>query len=135
MRPSPRGCSAWSTSFRRAYLYLSDDRGSTFTDSMADGLFNLSDPDVAVAHRVAVVLQVDRELAVLFVVRRFVEWRCALYGEVVECQYAIVENRDVGRRFQRAVVVELRRVPDDVVRVPLSRRAHRVDHWRRLLID
>src|SRR4051794_27834576 len=66
-----------------------------FSDT--DDRLELPDPNVAVLHRVAMVLQVDRRFAMFFVMRHLGERRNAFQSEVVERENAVVQYGDVGR--------------------------------------
>src|SRR5207249_2160968 len=97
--------------------------------------FQRPDPDVAVTGRVAVVLQFDWAFGtVRGVFSEDLVTGLAQNLNVVLHQDAIVKDRDVGRRFQFALL-EAWSDEDRVIALPFARRTRRVDQRGVLTVD
>src|SRR6266568_296871 len=91
------------------------------------GGFQFADPDVAVAHRMAMILQRQRQFFWLRFVRRPLAMsRRAAQFHIVLHQHAIVKNGFAGRTEQFAVFRKTRPVKNNVVALPLAGRARSV---------
>src|SRR5690606_7881323 len=95
----------------------------------------LAHPDIAEADLGVVVLQVDRGAAVWCVRRRTAVFGGAGDDRVVLDQNAVVQHGDARGRKQSSAFGEARRLPDDVIDLPLARRARGVHQRDRLLVD
>ena len=85
---------------------------------------DLAHPDVAVTHRVAVVLKAE-----VAVRGADVEFALPLHDD------AIVDLGDPGLPGDGALVVLLLTLDDDVVGLPFARLATCVHHWRELTVE
>src|SRR4029077_15199246 len=96
-------------------------------------LAQLANPDVAIAYGMAVILQQQRQpVGVRRVMRALPVHRPAGDDRVVLDEHAVVQHGHPRRVAYRAVRREAGPVKDDVVGLPLARRAARVDERRGL---
>src|SRR5437763_17016015 len=96
-------------------------------------LAELADPDGAVAHGMAVILQQQRQpVGVRRIVGALAVYRPAGDARVVLDEHAVVQHGHPRRVAHRPVRREAGPVKDDVVGLPLTRRAARVDERRGL---
>lgn len=82
---------------------------------------NLSNPDIAIAHRISVILKPYTSCFV-----RFVYWKSNVFRgspncHVVQRQCAVVHHSNVGRFNYPALLIESWRSKKDVVGLPFSR--------------
>src|SRR5215208_897396 len=94
------------------------------------------DPDIAIPHGISVVLQPQRFLRRV----RNVKCRAVVVGDPVDLDVVLYQNTVVQHGHARTVndlslFVELRRVKDDVVGLPLARPSRRIHQWRVLLVN
>src|SRR5512136_1188974 len=99
-------------------------------------LLKFAEPDIAVPHGVAVILERDRQPVRVRLVRRA---RLVRGGTgqllVVLHKDAVVEHGHPRRRQHRAARIEARRAEHDVVGLPFARLAARVDEGGVLAVD
>src|SRR6266699_5157487 len=98
--------------------------------------FEFANPDIAVVHRMVMILQRQRQFFWL----RFIWWpfavsRRAAQFHVVLHQYAVVKNGFACRAEQLTVFRKTRTVKNDIVSLPLARRARSVHQRRVLAVD
>src|SRR5579863_3694769 len=101
-------------------------------------LWQVADPDVAKAEGlafIAVRLKLDGGAIVLLVERLADIEGLALELKMILDEDAVEEGGAEGRRFERTVVVEGGRGPDDVVDVPLTWLAHGIGERNALLVE
>src|SRR6266446_8964782 len=90
--------------------------------------FQLADPNVAVAHGIAVVLQAERQfLGVRFVGRALAVSCRPAWLDVVLHEHAVVQHCYASGAEELSIFVEARAVKNDVVALPLAGRASSVN--------
>src|SRR6185437_4040283 len=98
-------------------------------------LLQLPDPHIPESHRIAVILQRQRQCVRMRLVRRtLAERRRSSEHDVVLHQHAIVEYRHTRRARHTAAAGEARTMKDNVIRLPFAGLATGV-HQRRILAE
>src|SRR6266571_356569 len=95
-----------------------------------------SNPNISIPHRVFVILQAQRLLGWM----RDVQRRPVVVGDPVDLdvalnQYSVVQHRDARTINDLSLLIEPRRVKDNVVRLPLTGLSRRIHEWRMLLVN
>ena len=99
-------------------------------------LRQLAYPDVAKAHRVAVVLQTDWQLVIVTIVFGFLLMcRQALDFDIVLNDNAVVQHGNPGRPHTLAALVKYRTQETDIVGLPFAGLTAGVDYRRLLTIN
>src|SRR5215510_10332353 len=135
-------CSFWISDLSRASTgSLMYERWEGFGISMLVrvalcGSLQLSNPDIAISYRIAVILKLQRCLgSVRDVKRRTVVIRVTVDLYIVLNEHSVVQHSDSSAFDDSAIFIKLGRREDDVIALPLTRFPGNIDQRRILFVN